>query len=320
MNYDRVGLSIAEYENSSEVNSFSSNYDYFLAGLVDLTEEEEWGLDLFEGKGNCSACHPSEPGSGGEPPLFTDFTFDNLGTPKNPDNPFYNMDEVFLPDGTPINPLGEGWIDKGLGGFLETFPPASFEYGQAAVNMGKHKVPTLRNVAKKPGNGFTKAYLHNGVFKTLKEVVNFYNTSGDPNAGWPPPEVPQNVNITELSNLGLTDEEEDALVAFMETLSDGYALPKSSDPIEGNFEQSVMISPNPANEKTRISYVLDHANKLQVNIYNLSGEKVDTLQEGWQAMGEHEILYATGHLPSGIYIIAIRAGQKTYVQKISIVH
>ncbi|MGA1863422.1 MAG: cytochrome-c peroxidase, partial [bacterium] len=175
-NYDRIGLSIAAYEASSEVNQFSSKYDLYLGGDAELTEQEAWGLELFEGKGMCSACHPSEPGSDGEPPLFTDFTFDNLGTPKNPDNPFYKMDKVYLDDGTPINPDGADWIDEGLGGFLKTLDMLPEWQALADENMGKHKVPTLRNVDKRPGLYFPKAYLHNGVFKSLKEVVHFYNT------------------------------------------------------------------------------------------------------------------------------------------------
>ena len=215
--FDRVGLSIAAWEASEEVNQFSSKYDQYLAGEVELTEEEEEGLELFEGKAMCSACHPSE-GTPEDPPLFTDFTFDNLGTPKNPDNPFYKMDKVYLEDGSPINPAGINWVDPGLGGFLATTGYA----GLAGENMGKHKVPTLRNVAKSPGPGNIKAYMHNGVFKSLKEVVHFYNTRdvGD----WPPPEVAANVNTDELGDLGLTDAEEDAIVAFMETLSDGYRI------------------------------------------------------------------------------------------------
>ena len=216
-NYDRVGLTIAAYEASDEVNPFSSKYDAYLAGEPSLTPQEIWGLELFEGKGMCSACHPSEWEEGDPLPLFTDFTFDNLGTPKNPENPFYKMDKVYLDDGTAINPDGSEWIDKGLGGFLET----RSEYAaMAEENMGKHKVPTLRNVGKKNGNGFVKAYMHNGVFKSLKEVVHFYNTRDV--EMWPEPEVAENVNDDELGNLGLTDAEEDAIVAFMMTLSDGY--------------------------------------------------------------------------------------------------
>jgi cytochrome c peroxidase len=218
-NYDRIGLAIATYENSSEVNQFSSKYDYYLQGEAELTEQEAWGLELFEGKGLCALCHISQPGPDGESPLFTDFTFDNLGVPKNPDNPFYSMDTVYLDDGTPINPDGAAWIDPGLGGFLLTHLDPAYQ-AKAADNWGKHKVPTLRNVDKRSGNNFPKAFMHNGVFKSLKEVVHFYNTRDV--ESWPPPEVAQNVNTDELGNLGLTDEEEDAIVAFMKTLSDGY--------------------------------------------------------------------------------------------------
>jgi cytochrome c peroxidase len=226
MNYDRVGIVIASYEDSPELNSFSSKYDYYLEGLVDLTEQEAWGLELFEGKGLCSLCHPSQPGPGGEPPLFTDFTFDNVGLPINPQNPFYDMDEVYLDDGSPINPLGDAWIDYGLGRFLQTIP----EYASMADdNMGKHKVPTLRNVAKAPGINYPKAYMHNGVFKSLAEVVHFYNTRDVEGAGWDgvpwaEPEVSENINTDELGDLGLTDAEEEAIVAFMKTLSDGYVI------------------------------------------------------------------------------------------------
>ena len=214
--YDQIGLSIAAYEDSPEVNQFSSKYDAFLAGEVTLTNQEAEGLALFDGKGQCAACHPAEPGLNGEPPLFTDFTFDNLGVPKNPENPFYHMDTVYFGDGTPINPEGADWIDPGLGGFLKTTAWAHL----AEENMGKHKVPTLRNVAKAPGKNYPKAFMHNGVFKTLEEVVHFYNTRDVEE--WPAPEVPVNVNTDELGDLGLTSAEEDAIVAFMKTLSDGY--------------------------------------------------------------------------------------------------
>ena len=235
-NYDRIGLAIAAYEASSEVNQFSSKYDFYLAGEVELTDQEALGLELFEAedKGNCAACHPSEPGPAGEPPLFTDFTFDNLGVPKNPENPFYDMDKVYLDDGTPINPDGANWIDPGLGGFLETRTEWA---DMSARNMGKHKVPTLRNVDKRPGKSFPKAFGHNGYFKSLEGIVNFYNTRDVKPACadeftierdalqqdcWPAPEVAENVNSAELGNLGLTPEEEVAIVAFLKTLSDGY--------------------------------------------------------------------------------------------------
>jgi cytochrome c peroxidase len=106
----------------------------------------------------------------------------------------------------------------------------------AAENYGKHQVPTLRNVDKRPSEGFLKVYGHNGYFKNLKEVVHFYNTRDilplseavtNPNPGincWPKPEVSKNINKIETGNLGLSPEEESAIVEFLKTLSDGYIL------------------------------------------------------------------------------------------------
>lgn len=207
--YEKIARSIAEYEKSPEANPFSSKYDAYLAGQVLLTDQEMWGLELFEGDAMCSACHISEPGPDGEPPLFTDFTFDNLGIPKNPANPFYSMPRKWNPDGA-------NWVDYGLGGFLRK---AGYSY---ETELGKHKVPTLRNVDLRPYPEFVKAYGHNGYFKSLEEITHFYNTRDVPSAGWPAPEVPMNVNDDELGNLGLTPDEEAAIVAFMKTLSDGY--------------------------------------------------------------------------------------------------
>lgn len=209
--YEQIARSISAYEQSPEVNPFSSKYDAYLAGEATLTAEEAFGLELFEGKAMCSACHISEPGPGGEPPMFTDFTYDNLGTPRNPDNPFYSAPPS-------VNPDGAMWVDTGLGGFLkgEGYGPDVYE-----PEWGKVKVPTLRNVDKRPYPGFVKAYMHNGVFKSLEEVVHFYNTRDVED--WPAPEVPENVNEDELGDLGLTDPEEAALVAFMKTLSDGWS-------------------------------------------------------------------------------------------------
>lgn len=196
--YDRVAEAIAAYEKSSELNQFNSKYDLYLAGKVALTEQERRGLELFENeeKGNCAACHPSRPGADGTPPLFTDFTYDNIGVPPNPENPFY-----YLPKN--LNPDGAYFVDLGLGGVLNK-----------PSENGKFKVPSLRNVAK------TAPYLHNGIFKNLRQVVIFYNTRDV--GPWPPPEVRMNVNHDELGNLGLSEQEIDDIVAFMHTLTDGY--------------------------------------------------------------------------------------------------
>ena len=156
------------------------------------------------------------------PPLFTDFTYDNLGVPRNPLNPFYREPEW--------NPLGKNWVDEGLGDFLKA---AGYSEDVYTLELGKMKVPTLRNVDKRPNPWFIKAYSHNGYFKSLKKIVHFYNTrdklppcadcGGIPGFNcWPKPEEPRNVNKLEMGNLGLISEEEDAIVAFLRTLSDGY--------------------------------------------------------------------------------------------------
>jgi cytochrome c peroxidase len=227
--YERIGRSIAAYERSAEVNPFSSKFDDFwrkakAAGLevasidesnakkfdgLGLNPVELKGLVLFNGQAKCFACHVFVS-VGGKPPVFTDFTYDNLGVPKNPDNPFTKMPKEWNPDGT-------SWVDKGLGDFLKGVEKYS-KYAEA--NIGKHKVPTLRNVALSPRAGFVKAYMHNGCFKTLKDVVHFYNTRDVASAKWPAPEVSVNINVDEMGDLGLTVDEEEAVVAFMLTLSD----------------------------------------------------------------------------------------------------
>jgi cytochrome c peroxidase len=213
MAYDNVGLSIAAYEGSPEVNAFNSKLDQTFDGKVKLSKEELRGYALFRGKGKCHLCHTAN----GQDALFTDFTFDNLGIPKNPDNPVYVGNPTF--------------VDPGLGGFLMK---AGYSEEIYMAEWGKQKVPTPRNVDKRPYEGFKKAYTHNGYFKTLEGLVNFYNTRDVkpvwPGAFteaealaadcWPPPEVPQNVNTAELGNLGLTPDEETAIVAFLKALSD----------------------------------------------------------------------------------------------------
>ncbi len=189
---------IAAYEKTTEVSPFSSKYDHWLRGDARLSDQELRGLAVFEAedKGNCAACHPSRPAEDASPPLFTDFTYDNLGVPRNPENPFYMMPPE-------LNPDGFEFVDLGLGPIVDD--PAQ---------NGKFRVPTLRNVAVTP------PYMHNGVFKTLFSVVAFYNTRD--RAAWPAPEVAQNVNDEELGDLGLTNQEIEDLVAFLRTLTDSW--------------------------------------------------------------------------------------------------
>ncbi|MGZ4150552.1 MAG: cytochrome-c peroxidase [Actinomycetota bacterium] len=212
--YDRIGLSVAAYEGSSEVNAFTSKFDAWKAGRAHLTDYQRRGLALFRGKGQCDLCHTMT----GRQPLLTDYTYDNLGIPKNPANPVYDRDPAF--------------VDLGLGGFLRT----RSDYAKyASENDGKFKVPTLRNVDLRPTEGSLKAYGHNGYFKSLREVVHYYNTRDvlptcraakpwlvEGKTCWPAPENAENVNHTELGDLGLTPRQEAEIVAFLKMLSDGF--------------------------------------------------------------------------------------------------
>ncbi len=223
-----IARAIAAFERSSEVSQFSSKYDAYLAGQAELSTIEAKGLELFEGEAGCSGCHISST-EDGSPPLFTDYTYDNIGLPRNPENPYY--EELTW------NPEGESWVDLGLGGYLSS---VGYDESVYTPELGKQKVPTLRNVDLRPSKDFLKAYGHNGYFKSLDQIVHFYNTrdvlgncedlpsTAKPPIGkvcWYPPEYPDTVNSAELGNLGLTVGDEKAIVAFLKTLSDGYFTP-----------------------------------------------------------------------------------------------
>ena len=156
------------------MNTYSSRFDaYAGAPRGSSRSQEKAGLALFNGdKALCNQCHPSEPAADAGKALFTDFSYDNLGLPANPDF-----------DGPPLG--FDAVPDFGLGGFLAGRSVA--EPGRGGD--GAFKVPTLRNVAK------TAPYGHNGVFRTLAEIVHFYNTRDVPGAGWNGvaglPEVPR---------------------------------------------------------------------------------------------------------------------------------
>ena len=232
--YNNIALAISAFEKSTELNRFSSKFDKFsneqgIAYVMTLTDanvdttpvkstvysaEEVDGLRLFNGKGKCSLCHvlDNQP-DGKTPTVFTDFTYDNLGIPVNP----------------LVNTLaGDQATDLGLASNPEILAAA---YGSILPDLvlsaqrGKFKVSSLRNIAR------TAPYGHNGYFPTLYDIVHFYNTR-DCNDGigtngtcsamtsWASPEVPETVNNTELGDLGLTFEEEQKIVIFLETLTD----------------------------------------------------------------------------------------------------
>lgn len=269
--YLNISQAVAAFESAPAISPFNSKYDAYLAGKAQLNPSELNGLRLATGSANgrpggppyknarCAQCHviPSSPGVNTD--LWTSFAYLNTGVPKNPNNPYYKETNAQT---NPLgyNPLGAAYIDFGLGGFL--YPSLGLSTGNLgqgsngkgdflAVN-GTFKTPTLRNADKRPFNGFVKAYMHNGVFKSLEEVVHFYNTRNlttqpgegidftrsNPYAGlrgrplWAPPEVPSPLTMRnptgmpgQIGNLGLTPQEEADVVAFLRTLSDGFFQP-----------------------------------------------------------------------------------------------
>jgi len=292
--YERIAISVVSYERSAEVNPFSSKFDLFWDNAVaagkdvtkikfamgggggmggggmgpggggmggdgnadpnrwqnfrnlGLTDAELQGLAAFNdpNRANCVSCHSLEPGSAGYP-LFTSFTYDNVGIPKNPDNPFYSMAETWNPD-------GENFVDYGLGGFLQAAGYPEEEYLQ---ELGKFKVPSLRNVDLRTSEDFVKAYGHNGYFKSLEDIILFYSWRGlTMNGGlgmggrgmdgcsgggmggggmsegefhemmcnpdlFPAPEVDQ--NLAQMNHFNMMDQNN--ILAFLKTLSDGYS-------------------------------------------------------------------------------------------------
>jgi cytochrome c peroxidase len=262
--FDHAAVSTSSYEAGPEVSSFSSKFDAALLGATTLTADELAGWNLFRTKAHCNTCHLDgtqttgtvTPASAADvAPLFTDFTSANIGTPQNYALPFLyeNHPDQF---GYTANTAGIFYLDLGVGGFLANLSLAvtlgeksgpGIGTGQnpnpgwvqlAPQFDGKVQVPTCRNVDLRPYPGFVKAYTHNGYFKSLKALVHFYNTRDTLNGGvhkpaglpgegityWPFPEVNQNVDQT-IGHLGLTDAEENQIVLFLQTLSDGFFKP-----------------------------------------------------------------------------------------------
>jgi cytochrome c peroxidase len=243
--FDQMASAIAAFEGSSEVSPFSSKFDAYLGGSVKLSPAEQRGYDLFRGKAQCNTCHLDGNGNGSNQhtattdsrPLFTDETSSNLGVPKNPALAFYGENR---PDryGYTANPAGRAFIDTGVGGFLLGPNNPNAAWTKLAPQFeAKVKVPTLRNVDMRPNSSFVKAYMHNGYFKNLKDVVHFYNTRdtlprcaigtrGVNVTCWPAPEDSANMDKT-IGALGLTEQDENDLVAFMKALTDGFIVPKA---------------------------------------------------------------------------------------------
>ena len=162
---------------------FNSRIDEYWAGDKEaLSLSEKRGLDVFQTSGGCSTCHLTGVASWPKP-LLTDSGFDNLGAPAI------------------------GKIDPGLGAVT----------GKAG-ELGKFKVPSLRNVA------LTAPYLHNGSIKTLKEVVELYNKRDIEPERWGVTNYPRTVNHEDMGDLGLTDQEVDDLVALLIAFTDQNLL------------------------------------------------------------------------------------------------
>lgn len=181
----------AAFERTPLFHPFNSRFDRYQRGEASLNALELEGLGLFArtDKGNCAARHVMTVGANGEPPQFTDFTYDNMGTPSNP--------AIGLPD------------TEGLAATAKT--------GGNPALRGKFRVPSLRNVT------LTAPYMHNGRFNDLRTVLEFYNTrDSDPErwAAMGATEVPATVNREELGRLNLSPHELDAIEAFLHTLTD----------------------------------------------------------------------------------------------------
>jgi cytochrome c peroxidase len=196
-----IGLAIAAFETQDPAfHPFSSKFDYWLQGRAQFTPQEQEGLELFNnpGKGNCTACHPSQVQGFSTHALFTDFTYDNIGVPRNwnipantPGAPSPISGAPLLTVLSPVNVPPDAqytYYDMGLCGPLA--PPAGDgnarpDLAATTSSCGLFKVPTLRNIA------VTSPYFHNGVLTTLHQVVRWYVTRDiNNNSGNNPNPVP----------------------------------------------------------------------------------------------------------------------------------
>ena len=198
--FANIAAAIATYERSDELNAFTSKFDYYLAGTATLTDAETRGMLLFTDtlKGMCANCHLITPDDASGKVLFTDFSYENDGVPKNHYNPYYTLPGTY-------NAAGQSYIDLGLGDFIND-----------SAFYGTFRTPTLRNIA------LTAPYFHNGCFGTLEQVVHFYNTRDVPGSGFDAPEYAATIDSAETGNQKLTPRDEADIVSFLKTLTDGY--------------------------------------------------------------------------------------------------
>ncbi|WP_051955791.1 cytochrome-c peroxidase [Beijerinckia mobilis] len=198
---------------------FSSKYDTFLQGKVELNAIEKRGLELFEAadKGNCASCHVSRPSKTNTPPFFTDYGMIGIGLPRNRALT-QNADPTFY--------------DLGLCG------PLRKDFMDHPAYCGLFKTPTLRNVARR------KSFFHNGSVKDLRQAVAFYfERDTKPEKWYPqdpngmvqkyddlPPAYRENMNNEPPfgkqpgDQPQVSDDDIDAIVTFLKTLNDGYDI------------------------------------------------------------------------------------------------
>mgnify|MGYP001793516633 CR=1 FL=1 len=203
--YGAMQTSLAAFEETPFFSPFDSKYDRSLRGEVKLTDEEELGRILFFSQQftNCNQCHQLQTSQVSKEETFSNYEYHNIGIPVN--------QEVRAANG-----LGSDFVDPGLVNNPLVSEPSE---------LGKFKVPTLRNVA------VTGPYMHNGVFKNLRTTVAFYNkynskaasaqTNPETGEPWGSPEVDGTLSLKELEHGPALDAQRiDALVAFMKTLTD----------------------------------------------------------------------------------------------------
>ena len=219
----RITFALQQYQlEDRDFHPFDSKFDLFLDGKLALDASEQRGLALFNDpeKGNCAACHSSARRADGIHPLFTDFTFDNIGVPRN----------ELIPATADAS-----YFDLGL------CDPDNIDLRRSAEFCGRFKVPTLRNVTTR------HVFFHNGKFTDLKEVLKFYvQRDTDPELWYPkaadgsvlkfndlPNKYHENVNTKEAPydrKLGekpaLSEQEIDDVLRFLATLEDGYRIKK----------------------------------------------------------------------------------------------
>ncbi|MDZ7925069.1 MAG: cytochrome c peroxidase [Marinagarivorans sp.] len=194
---EAAGNALQAFQRTDVFAPFSAKWDYASAGILQLTEQETLGEQIYSGTGSCFDCHSGIAEDSFQ--VYTGFKMHNILVPKNPALPFYTQ----APD---VNPDGARYLDLGAG-LNERIALAD-----RMRLKGAFKTPTLRNVA------LTAPYMHNGVFATLDEVIEFYR---DVNK-FAPPEV-DGIKSTLLTvKLTIDDNEKLALIAFLNTLTDGY--------------------------------------------------------------------------------------------------